>query len=119
MTRSSWSRLGRFSSASDPSVRPGRVAAPSVSTEAQVGKNKETLEHAEKELADAIEAAKAAREAAEAARPKKSRKEKPQLDPDGLPPGYPGLQGGMPGMSAEAATPIVSQGSSKKKGKKK
>ena len=49
----------------------------------------------------------------------KSRKEKPQLDPDGLPPGYPGLQGGMPGMSAEAATPIVSQGSSKKKGKKK
>ena len=48
----------------------------------------------------------------------KSRKEKPQLDPDGLPPGYPGLQGGMPGMSAEAATPIVSQGSSKKKGKK-
>lgn len=49
----------------------------------------------------------------------KSRKEKPQLDPDGLPPGYPGLQGGVPGMSAEAATPIVSQGSSKKKGKKK
>ena len=49
----------------------------------------------------------------------KSRKEKPPLDQDGLPPGYPGLQGPMPGMPAEAATPIVSQGSSKKKGKKK
>ena len=49
----------------------------------------------------------------------KSRKEKPQLDPDGLPLGYPVLQGGVPGMSAEAATPMVSQGSSKKKGKKK
>jgi signal recognition particle subunit SEC65 len=49
----------------------------------------------------------------------KSRKEKPPLDQDGLPPGYPGLQGPVPGMPAEAATPIVSQGSSKKKGKKK
>merc|ERR1712194_441074 len=54
----------------------------------------------------------------------KSRKEnpKPLLDP-GLPPGYPGLPGGtgmMPGMPAEAAaSPVASQGSSKKKGKKK